>query len=123
MKIIHTDNAPKAVGPYSQAVETESMIFCSGQVGLDPQTGTLVGGVEDQTRQAMKNLTEVLKASGTNLEKVVKTTIFLTDIADYKTVNEIYGSYFPDHKPARSTVQVAGLPLGAKVEIEMIAMK
>ncbi len=123
MKTIQTDNAPKAVGPYSQAIETEQFIFCSGQIGIDPKTGALVGGIENQTKQAMVNVTNVLAAAGTDLNQVVKTTIFLADIEDYKTVNDVYGSYFTDHKPARSAVQVAALPLGALVEIEMIAAK
>lgn len=123
MKTIHTDNAPKAVGPYSQAIETDRFVFCSGQIGIHPQTGTLVEGIENQTKQAMTNIENVLKAAGTDLEHVVKTTVFLADIGDYKTVNEVYGSYFTDHKPARSAVQVAALPLGALVEIEVIAAK
>ncbi len=123
MKTIQTDNAPKAVGPYSQAIETEQFIYCSGQIGIDPKTGSLVDGIENQTKQAISNISHVLSSAGTGLAHVVKTTIFLADMGDYKTVNEIYGSYFTDHKPARSTVQVAALPLGALVEIEMIAAK
>ncbi|QQS43903.1 RidA family protein [Candidatus Roizmanbacteria bacterium] len=123
MKTIQTNNAPKAVGPYSQAIETEQFIFCSGQVGIDPETGSLVDGIENQMKQVMSNISNVLSAAGTDLDHVVKTTIFLADMGDYKMVNEIYGSYFPEHKPARSTVQIAALPLGALVEIEMIAAK
>ena len=123
MKNIHTDKAPKAVGPYSQAIIADNFIFCSGQIGIDAATGRLVEGVENQARQAMKNISAVLAASGSSIKKIVKTTIFLADINDYKKVNEIYGSYFKNHKPARSTVQVAALPLGARVEIEVIGVK
>jgi len=123
MKIISTENAPKAVGPYSQAVKHKGMVFCSGQVGIDPKKGQLVEGVENQTKQAVKNLESVLLFAGLSLNNIVKTTIFLADINDYKKVNEIYGSFFNKNKPARSTVQVAALPLGARVEIEAIAIK
>ena len=123
MKKIQTEEAPKAVGPYSQAIETDQLVFCSGQIGIDPKNGSLVEGIENQTRQAMSNIANVLQAAGSDLDHVVKTTIFLANIGDYKTVNEIYGSYFTEHKPARSAVQVAALPLGALVEIEMIAAK
>lgn len=123
MKTIQTDNAPKAVGPYSQAIETDQFVFCSGQIGIDPKTGLLIDGIENQTKQAMTNITNVLTAAGTDLDRIVKTTIFLADIHDYKAVNEVYSSYFTEHKPARSTVQVAALPLGALVEIEVIAAK
>ncbi len=123
MKIIHTDKAPKVVGPYSQAVEIDGFVFCSGQIGIDPQKGALVEGIENQTHQVMKNIKEVLKSAGLNFGHVVKTTIYISDMSTYPTVNGIYGGYFPDHKPARSTVQVAGLPLGALVEIEVIASK
>ena len=123
MKTIHSDKAPKVVGPYSQAIATDNLIFCSGQIGIDPSIGKLVEGIENQTHQVMKNIREVLKAAGRDLDHVVKTTIFVADMKDYRTVNEIYGSYFTDHKPARSTVQVAGLPLGALVEIEMVAVR
>src|SRR3989338_11208538 len=123
MKIISTDKAPKAVGHYSQAIEHNSMIFCSGQVGIDPKKGRLVEGVEKQTNQAVKNLENVLMSAGLSLKNIVKPTIFLADINDYKKVNEVYGSFFSKNKPARSTVQVAALPLGASVEIEAIAVK
>lgn len=124
MKKIQTEDAPKAVGPYSQAISTNSLIFCSGQIGIDPKTGKLVYGVENQTHQIMKNITEVLRAAESDLNKIVKTTVFLSDISSYATVNEIYGSYFSDsHKPARSAVEVAKLPLGALVEIEVVAEK
>ena len=123
MKYITSDKAPAAIGPYSQAIELENMVFCSGQIGLDPVTGSLVEGLENQAHQAIKNVEQVLKAASTNLEKVVKTTLFLTDMADFAKINEIYGSYFKEHKPARSTVAVAALPKGALFEIEVIAMK
>ena len=123
MKIISTENAPKAVGPYSQAVKHKGMVFCSGQVGIDPKKGQLVEGVENQTKQAVKNLESVLLFAGLSLTNIVKTTIFLADINDYKKVNEIYGSFFNKNKPARSTIQVAALPLNASVEIEAIAIK
>lgn len=121
MKYIHTDKAPKAVGPYSQAIQSHDFLFLSGQIGIDPQTGTLVEGLEAQTHQIMKNIQAVLDEAEGDLNDIVKTTIFLTDINDYKHVNEIYGSYFPDHKPARSAVAVAALPAGALIEIECIA--
>ena len=123
MKIINTENAPKAVGPYSQAMEHNGMIFCSGQVGIDPKKGQLVKGIEKQTKQAVRNLENVLISAGLSLNNIIKTTIFLADINDYKKVNEIYGSFFNKNKPARSTVQVAALPLNARVEIEAIAVK
>jgi len=123
MKIISSDKSPKAVGPYSQAIESNGMVFCSGQVGIDPMLGKLVKGIENQTRQAVKNLESVLMSAGLSLNNIVKTTIFLADINDYRKVNEIYGSFFNENKPARSTVQVAALPLGALVEIEAIAVK
>lgn len=124
MKYIHTQKAPKVVGPYSQAIETGSLIFCSGQIGINPEQGKLVDGIENQVHQVMTNLQNVLAESGKNFDNIVKTTIFLTDLNNYKIVNEIYGSCFSEGKlPARSTVQVAGLPAGALVEIEMIAVK
>lgn len=122
-EIISTENAPAALGPYSQAVKMGNLVFTAGQVGLNPATGKIVqGGVAAQADQAMKNLTAVLAAAGTNLENVVKTTIFLADMGDYKVVNEIYGEYIGSNPPARSAVEVAALPIGALVEIEMIAM-
>jgi 2-iminobutanoate/2-iminopropanoate deaminase len=121
-KIISTTDAPAAVGPYSQAVRVGSTIYCAGQIPLDPKSGQIVaGGVDVQTRRVMDNVTAVLKAEGLTMENVVKTTIFLMDLNDFQTVNEIYGSYFKQAPPARSTVQVAGLPKGARVEIEVIA--
>ena len=121
MKYIQTENAPKAVGPYSQAIVSNGFIFCSGQIGLDPKTNDLVEGLEEQTHQVLKNLSEVLKAENSNLEKVVKITIYLSDINDYAKMNEVYGQYFSNHKPARAAFAVAGLPKGALIEIEAVA--
>lgn len=123
-EIITTDHAPAAVGPYSQAVRAGDFVFTAGQIGLDPATGQLVaGGLEAQTRQVLANLSAVLAAAGTSLDNVVKTTIFLTDLSAFKTVNSIYGQYFTGAPPARSTVEVAALPLGALVEIEAVAVR
>ena len=121
MKIILSEKAPKVVGPYSQAIETGGLVFCSGQIGIDPQTSTLREGVEAQTHQIMKNISAVLSQNGLSLNHIVKTTIFLGSMQDYQKVNGIYGEYFTEHKPARSTIQVAGLPIGALIEIEFIA--
>lgn len=116
-------NAPKAVGPYSPAVKVGNMYFLSGQVGLNPATGTLVAAdIESQTEQALANLKSVLTGLSLSFENVAKSTIFLTDMANFQTVNSLYGAAFGDHKPARSTIQVSALPLGAIVEIEMIAV-
>jgi 2-iminobutanoate/2-iminopropanoate deaminase len=121
--IIATAAAPAAIGPYSQAVRVGSFVFTAGQIGLDPATGQLVADdVEAQTRQVMANLAAVLTAAGSNLSRIVKTTIFLTDMADFPTVNAVYGSFFTEAPPARSTVAVAALPRGARVEIEAIAL-
>lgn len=120
---IHSDGAPRAIGPYSQAVSEGGVVYLSGQIGLDPATGELVpGGVEAEARRVMKNLEAVLAAAGLGFEHVVRATIFLADLADFATVNEIYGSVFGDPKPSRSTVQVAALPRGARVEIDAIAV-
>ncbi|MCS7038293.1 MAG: RidA family protein [Anaerolineae bacterium] len=122
-QIIHTDQAPAAIGPYSQAVRVGPFVFTAGQIGLDPGTGQLVADdVAAQTRQVMANLAAVLAAAGTDLTRIVKTTIFLTDMADFPAVNAVYGSFFPAEPPARSTVAVAALPRGARVEIEAIAL-
>lgn len=122
MKTIQTENAPKAVGPYSQAIVANGFVFCAGQLGLNPQNGELANGVENQTHQAMKNLAAVLKEAGSSLENAVKTTIFIKDMNDYAKVNEVYGTYFADHKPVRSTVEVARIPKDALVEIDIIAV-
>jgi 2-iminobutanoate/2-iminopropanoate deaminase len=120
-EIIATAGAPAALGPYNQAVRAGDFIFCSGQVGLDPATGALREGIAAQTRQALDNLAAVLAAAGASFADVVKTTIFLTDLADFPTVNAIYGECFPRAAPARATAQVTGLPRAALVEIEMVA--
>jgi 2-iminobutanoate/2-iminopropanoate deaminase len=120
-QIIQTDNAPAAVGPYSQAVQVGNLLFTAGQIGLDPATGKLRSGLEAQARQVMANLQAVLAAAGTDFASVIKTTIFITDMADFGVINGIYGAFFSDAPPARSTVAVAQLPLGALVEIEIIA--
>jgi len=122
MKKIATTNAPAAIGPYSQAIATNGLVFCSGQIPLDTN-GNIVGtDIKDQVKQVMENLKAVLAEASTSFEKVIKTTIYLADMADFPVVNEIYGSYFVSEvKPARATVQVAALPKGAKVEIDCIA--
>lgn len=122
-EIVSTSNAPAAVGPYSQAVKVGEFVFTAGQIPLDPASGKIVtGGIEAETQRSMQNLSAVLTAAGTGLENVVKTTIFVTDIADFAKVNQVYGSFFGGNPPARSTVQVAALPLGAHVEIEAVAV-
>jgi len=122
-KIIHTEKAPKAIGPYSQAIRTESLVYTAGQVGINPATGELVeGGIEAQTRQVLTNLTNVLEASDSGLNFVVKTTVFLKDMNDFAKMNAIYAEFFSENPPARSTVAVAALPKGALVEIEAVAM-
>lgn len=120
--VVHTGRAPAAVGPYSQAICVGDLVFASGQVGLDPQTRTIVaGGVAAETRQALANLTAVLEEAGASLETVLKTTVFLADMADFGVMNEVYATRFGSDPPARSTVAVLGLPLGARVEIEAVA--
>jgi 2-iminobutanoate/2-iminopropanoate deaminase len=122
-KVIHTNKAPKAVGPYSQAVRAGNLVFTAGQIPLDPVSGKLVeGGIKEQTHRALENLRAVLAASETDFSKVVKSTVFLDDLKNFAQFNEVYAEYFPKDPPARSTFQVAGLPLGAKVEIEMVAL-
>ena len=118
---ISTTGAPGAIGPYSQAIAADGLLFCSGQLGLDPATGALVEGVEAQADRALRNLGAVLDAAGVTFSDVVKTTIFLTDIDDFATVNAVYARFVPDPPPARSTIAVAGLPKGALVEVEAIA--
>ncbi len=122
LDVVTTGGAPKAIGPYSQAIATDGFIFTAGQVALDPATGELVvGGIADQTARALENLRAVLTAAGSSPSQVIKTTVFLVDMADFGAMNEVYGRFFGDHRPARSTVAVAGLPRGALVEIEVIA--
>ena len=120
---ISTTGAPGAIGPYSQAIAAGDLLFCSGQLGLDPATGELANGVEAQAERAMRNLVAVLDAAGHTADDIVKTTIFLADIADFTAVNAVYGRFMPDPPPARSTVQVAALPKGGRVEIEAIARR
>ncbi len=122
-EIVSTDNAPGAIGPYSQAIKAGGMVFCSGQIPIDPSTGNFVSDVvSEQTEQVLKNLSEVLKAAGTSLDDVVKTTVFLADMNDFAEMNEVYSQFFSDNKPARATVQAARLPRDAKVEIDCIAV-
>jgi len=124
LQIISTKSAPKAIGPYSQAVTAGDLVFCSGQVPLDPETMTLIeGDVAAQTRQVFNNLSAVLAAADVSLQQVVKTTVFLQDMNDFAEMNAIYAECFGAHKPARATVQVAKLPLGASVEIDVIASR
>ncbi len=120
---VATDKAPKAIGPYSQAIVTDNVVYTAGQVALDPASGELVGKtVAEQTEQALKNIAAVLAASGSSLGQVVKTTVYLADMADFAAMNEVYAKHFGGHRPARSTVQAAGLPKGALVEIDAIAI-
>jgi len=122
-EIIATDRAPAAIGPYSQAVRANGFVFLSGQIPLDPATGQMVDGdIEAQTRRVMQNLEAVLAAAGTSFDKVVRATIYLVDLADFAKVNAIYGERFPNAPPARATVQVAALPRGSKVEIDLVAI-
>jgi len=121
-KIVVSDKAPKAIGPYSIAVQTGQMVYTAGQIGLDPATGEIVpGGIEAETRQVLTNLKNVLEASGSSLGDVVKTTVFLRDMADFAKMNAIYGEFFNQQPPARTTVAVAGLPKGGAVEIDAVA--
>jgi 2-iminobutanoate/2-iminopropanoate deaminase len=122
-EIIRTEHAPQAIGPYSQAVRAAGFVFASGQIPIDPSTGQFVpGGVAEQTEQVLRNLSAVLEAAGTSLERVVKTTVFLADMNDFAAMNEVYGRYFKEDAPARATVEAARLPRDARVEIEAIAL-
>lgn len=122
MRFHHTDHAPKAIGPYSQAVSVDGWLYTSGQVALDPQTGELApGGFEAQARRVFENLRQVLASAGCSFQDVVKATVYVADLADFPTLNGIYAEAMGDHRPARSTVQVAGLPKGALVEIDLVA--
>lgn len=122
-EIIATDHAPRAIGPYSQAIRAGNLLFCSGQIPIDPATGEFVsGGVAEQTEQVMRNLAALLTASQSSLKQVVKTTVFLADMDDFTAMNEVYGRFFAENPPARATVQAARLPRDAKVEIEAIAI-
>ena len=123
-KIVSTEKAPRAIGPYSQAICIEDLVFTAGQVGLDPATMELVeGGVEAQTRQVLTNLSHILESADSGLNFVIKTTVFLKDMGDFASMNAVYAEFFPEKPPARSTVQVAALPLGANIEIEAVAVK
>ena len=123
METVSTENAPGAIGPYSQAVKTGNMVFCSGQIPIDTATGEFVSeNVAEQTEQVLKNLSAVLEAAGTSLDKVVKTTVFLADMNDFAAMNDAYAKFFDANKPARATVQAARLPRDARVEIECIAV-
>lgn len=124
LELLKTDHAPGAVGPYSQGVQAGNMIFSSGQLPIDPKTGKLLtGDIKAQTKMALENVKAVLAAGGANLEDIVKVTVFVTDIKQFSDINEVYGEYFTDHKPARSLVEVSKLPLGGELEIEAIAVK
>jgi 2-iminobutanoate/2-iminopropanoate deaminase len=122
-EVIATKSAPAAIGPYSQGIAASGLVFTAGQIGLDPATGKLVEGIEAQTRQVLANLRAILEAAGSGPDQVLKTTIFLADMADFARVNAIYAEAFGANPPARSTMQVAALPLGALVEIEAIALR
>jgi 2-iminobutanoate/2-iminopropanoate deaminase len=122
-QIIKTDSAPQAIGPYSQAIKVNGFVFASGQIPIDPATGQFVeGGIAEQTEQVMKNVSAVLQAAGSSLDKVVKTTVFLADMGEFAAMNEVYGRYFAQEPPARATVEAARLPRDARVEIEAIAL-
>jgi 2-iminobutanoate/2-iminopropanoate deaminase len=121
-EVIRSGKAPKAIGPYEQALKVDGWVFTSGQIALDPTTGDMVeGGIAAQTRQVLENLRGVLEAAGTTLSRVVKTTVYMTNLTDFQKMNEIYAEYFPQDKPARSTVGVASLPRGAMIEIDVVA--
>ncbi len=123
-KVISTDKAPAAIGPYSQAIRVGRLVFTAGQIGIDPKTGELVpGGIEAETRQALKNLEAVLECTTCSLKGIVKTTVYLTDMNEFAQFNKVYAEFFSEEPPARSTVQVAALPKGARVEIEAIAIQ
>lgn len=122
LRRVHTDHAPAAIGPYSQAIVVDGWVFCSGQIPLDPGTAELVGGdIAQQTDRALRNLAEVLQAAGSSLQNVVKTTVFLADMGDFAAMNEVYAEHFGDHRPARAAVQAAALPKFCDVEIECVA--
>jgi 2-iminobutanoate/2-iminopropanoate deaminase len=124
MDIVSTERAPRAIGPYSQAIVAGNLVFTAGQVGLDPATTELVaGGITEQTERVLTNLSGVLEAAGSSLQNVIKATVFLADMADFAAMNKVYEKHLGAHKPARSTVAVAGLPRNARVEIEVVALK
>ena len=122
LEVVRTDQAPTAIGPYSQAIVSDGWVYCSGQIALDPATMEVTAKtIADQTDRVLRNLAAVLDAAGASLSTVVKTTVFLSDMADFQAMNEVYGRHFGEHRPARATVQAAGLPRGVKVEIECVA--
>jgi 2-iminobutanoate/2-iminopropanoate deaminase len=122
--VVATDRAPKAIGPYSQALTTDTMVYTAGQVPLDPQTGEVVGTTAaEQTERVMRSLAAILEAAGSSLRRVVKTTVYLVDLADFPAMNEVYAKHFGAHRPARATVQVSALPKGVRVEIDAVALK
>jgi 2-iminobutanoate/2-iminopropanoate deaminase len=122
-QIIKTDRAPQAIGPYSQAVKANGFVYVSGQVAFDPATGQFVaGGIPEQTEQVLRNLTAVLEAAGTKLDRVIKTSVFLADMEDFAAMNEVYAKFFPNDPPARTTIQAARLPRDARVEMDVIAL-
>ncbi len=123
MKIISTDSAPAAIGPYSQGIESHGLVFFSGQIALTPEGNFVEGGIQPQTQQVLNNISALLQAANLEKNQVVKSTIFLTDINDFQLVNTLYGEFFGDHKPARSTIEVSQLPKGAVVEIEIVAAR
>ena len=120
---IHSNDAPRAIGPYSQAIATDGLVFCSGQIPLDPSTNQMVGqnNIADQTKQVLMNLDAVLREAGSSLENVIKATIYLTNLDNFKIVNEVYGTFFKEPYPARATIEVSALPMDASVEIEVVA--
>ncbi|MBI4630274.1 MAG: RidA family protein [Chloroflexi bacterium] len=121
--VVSTDKAPKAIGPYSQAIKVGEFVYTAGQIAIDPATGEIVGGgIEAQTRRVLQNLTEVLKAAGSSMDKVIKTTVFMVNLAEFNKMNAVYTEFFPKDPPARSTVQVAALPKMGVVEIEVVAL-
>ncbi|SFA51415.1 endoribonuclease L-PSP [Anoxybacillus pushchinoensis] len=122
MKVVHTNEAPQAIGPYSQGIIVNNMFYSSGQIALTPEGEMVQGDIQAQTHQVFKNLKAVLEAAGASLETVVKTTVFLKDMNDFAAMNEVYGQYFVNHKPARSAVEVARLPKDALIEIEVVAL-
>ncbi|HBZ6546391.1 TPA: RidA family protein [Clostridium perfringens] len=120
-EIIKTNKAPGAIGPYSQGIKIGDFVYTSGQIPLNPETGVMAGSIEEQTAQSLENIKAILEAAGTSMDKVIKTTVFLSDMNDFVRMNEVYATYFTENKPARSAVEVAKLPKDAKIEIEVIA--
>lgn len=121
LEAVSTSSAPKALGPYSQAIRAGQFLFVAGQIGIDPQTGELAGTIADETRRTLQNVGEILKAAGSSFQQVVRTTVYLADLADFATMNEVYATFFTAPEPARSTTQAARLPKNARIEIDVIA--